>query len=294
VVNWIPVRRVLSPVTALTLIIFSVFLIGVMGFFFLQGSFTPRGNESGRLPEEPVAVCGNGLVEEGENCLTCPEEFTREECACFEPGAEAQASLGEEFYLCEGQTVNFDDVSVSLVNTSSVPEFEFAWFDGVVTRDSVEENTVAFQRFLELEVLKEVMGGVLLTVRNHLVKAQVGEPFNLSEGDFAWLDDGKLVFSYSRPFEDSLHMSVGLEGRVFEGDAIASKPVLIGREGVLFPASTNDSLFVWDYGSSKVSGGDFSFLSWSYAVVFTLKNVTRESMNETIPEFNVSFLGVAE
>lgn len=61
-------------------------------------------------------ICGNGIADPNEDCLSCPRDLP-EECACLSasPG-EIEADIGEQFCICPKQYIYFEDLSIVLEN----------------------------------------------------------------------------------------------------------------------------------------------------------------------------------
>ena len=102
----------LSPVVSLSFIIVLFFLL-ITGAYLLSFFFFPTPSNQ-PLPK-PSSLCGNGVIDEGESCGNCPQDFPEEECKCFNAEPKViEVSEGENVYLCVGQSLRLGDYTVKL------------------------------------------------------------------------------------------------------------------------------------------------------------------------------------
>jgi len=128
-------EKVLVVIALVAVVAFGVYL-------FAFGEKVEPGNNTGSvkpvepsvkpsLPSsvKPVAVCGNGVVEVGEDCESCPKDLGDTCVAChnYKEG-KIKAGLGEEFYLCRGQNADFLGNRIELMTNGTQPTLNLAGF----------------------------------------------------------------------------------------------------------------------------------------------------------------------
>ncbi|MCD6414922.1 MAG: hypothetical protein J7L23_04840 [Candidatus Diapherotrites archaeon] len=82
------------------------------------------------IPKQHLLSCGNGKVDDGENCSNCPQDFPEEECICFNPPPVVQAHFDKKFYLCRGQSAEIDKYEIDLERAGNPALMNFVWSVG--------------------------------------------------------------------------------------------------------------------------------------------------------------------
>jgi hypothetical protein len=151
----------------------------------VEGSFEP-------------AVCGNNVVEFGEDCESCPEDLGEECTACntFKEG-KIKASFGKEFYLCVGQSVEFFDHDIALSIKNGSKTFFLTGFNGLTETKVLQEPGQVSFGFLFFKVKKILPGGVLLKVGEEPQEVFVGESFKVSPGSYYSFPEENIFIAFA-------------------------------------------------------------------------------------------------
>ncbi|MCD4740496.1 hypothetical protein K8R43_04890 [archaeon] len=169
-------------------------------------------------PYAGMWICGNGIADPREDCLSCPQDLPVE-CACTTSNYGSKtASLGENFSVCFNQKVSVDDIEFLLSDyTKTRVDVSFPSGKEEVLRP--EEGTVidvwywdgADLNSYKLSVLKNVHHGVWLNLDYRELNA---------EEDFSVLNSQKIKigdFLFSSSFlenssEETVEVSISYFG----------------------------------------------------------------------------------
>ena len=139
-------------------IILLVLLVLVSAVFFLGAPKSPTGEKS-------VPVCGNGIVEAGEDCGSCPQDFPKEECACFSPEKVIHPPLKQTFYFCRGQEFSLEGYTISLQNITKLPQIEIIDPNGNKQVKSLETTRETLVGPFSIYFEKTINNGVKISIK---------------------------------------------------------------------------------------------------------------------------------
>jgi hypothetical protein len=161
--------------------VLAIFYVGVTGYQ--------------EIPEPGVkhlSVCGNGKLERGEDCESCPQEFSESQCACFYQNLTVQALDGEEAYLCLGKKVEFKDVTASLIETGEKAGVFFEWVDGTNSTVFLERGKQAQTLYVGIEFKKQVEDGIIVSFSDFREEIEPGQEFVAFDGSSLKLKDKEI------------------------------------------------------------------------------------------------------
>ncbi|MCD4740494.1 hypothetical protein K8R43_04880 [archaeon] len=166
--------------------------------------FTPENNVTENGSGDPYAgmwICGNGIADPREDCVSCPQDLPME-CACMNPSGVGKASLGENFSVCFNQEVTVDGINFKLSDYVKM-RMDVAFPNNRTDVLNLKEGEVfdiwywsgANLNSYELSVLKKVYHGVWLKL--DYPELEVEEKFSVLSGQTVKIGDYLFSASFS-------------------------------------------------------------------------------------------------
>lgn len=213
-----PKSRIFSFVVIGFLLVFVLVLFVYVGSYF---STDEGGGNSSLLPPEPeepgvedtpldesvsepdwpdLNLCGNGIADSNENCLSCPEDFGTK-CACTGSEKSFSAGLGESFTLCFDGVTTIGDVAVEFA-LKTKPSFQFSSGESsdTISLDEGESGSVrlsegGFDKVYNVSLVEKIFQGAVLTLDYPVVSKE--ESFFAEDGQTLKLEDTGITVTFT-------------------------------------------------------------------------------------------------